>query len=131
MSYSYGQKNSKYIEISFSSICCGTPSSQALIDEIKKFQTEKKLNNFEIWVESGLGDEGEYSLYIGLNQLNNYKKEMFLKEINNISETFNNNRNNMHDGYINVGLKLISTEDLNQKKLKPRTKFSKISPFKY
>ena len=131
LNYSYAQKNSKYIEVGFSSICCGTPSPQPLIDYIKNFQKQNKLKNFEIWKEDGLGYEGEYAMYIGIDQLKKRKKTIFLNEIKSISETFNKNRNNNQDGYINVSEDLISKENLIQKKEKPRNRFSKTSEFKY
>ncbi|MFC6267800.1 hypothetical protein [Frigoriflavimonas asaccharolytica] len=131
LSFSYGQKNLKYIEVGFSSICCGTPSSQPIIDYIKNFQKQNKLKNFEIWKESGLGYEGEYALYIGIDQLNKRKKALFLTELKSISETFNKNRNNNHDGYINIGEVLISKESIIKNKEKPRNRFSKTTVFKY
>ena len=130
-SYSFGQENKEYLKIDFTSICCGTPSQQPLIDYIKDFQKQEKLKKFEIWRESELGYEGEFALYIGLDQLKKTKKIQFLNEVKNISESFNMQRNKNKDGYINVSEKLVLRDFINQKKKIPRNQFSKMMILKY
>ena len=73
-SISSAQQNEKFVRVDFSSICCGTPSEKPLLDYTKEFSQQNKLKKFEVWLETGLGYEGEFALFIGIDELNKTKK---------------------------------------------------------
>ncbi len=127
-SLAFAQKNENYIRIDFSSICCGPPSEKPLVDFIENFRKENKLKDFEIWQETGLGHEGEYALYIGIDQLKckKKKKEKFITGMKTLINTFTEKRNNNQDGHINFREDLVKKEELIKKQKTPSNRFSKI-----
>ncbi|ASK29844.1 hypothetical protein CEY12_06855 [Chryseobacterium sp. T16E-39] len=74
----FSQKNQNYLQVGYASICCGTPSEDPVINYISKFQKKNKTKPFEIYRESGLGREGEFNLYIGVDALAKRKKSKFI-----------------------------------------------------
>lgn len=132
-SLAFAQKNENYIRIDFSSICCGPPSEKPLVDFIEKFRQENKLKNFEIWQETGLGYEGEYALYIGIDQLKckKKKKEKFITGMKTLINTFTEKRNNNQDGHINFREELVKKEELIKKQKTPSNRFSKMLLYKH
>ncbi|WBV57964.1 hypothetical protein PFY10_05850 [Chryseobacterium daecheongense] len=77
-SFFFSQKNQNYLEVGYASICCGTPSEDPVINYISKFQKKNKTKPFEIYKQSGLGREGEFNLYIGIDSLAKTKKKKFI-----------------------------------------------------
>lgn len=67
--FAISQTNKSFIMISYSSICCGTPPEKPIIDFIKNFEKKNKLKQYEMFVESGLGKEGEFAFYIGTDNM--------------------------------------------------------------
>lgn len=98
----FSQKNQSYIQVSYSSICCGTPSTQPLMDYVKKFEKKNKLKPLEILRQSGLGREGEFNLYIGIDKLNKKKKTTFLKGLESALSSQNEKRKKDSDGHVNL-----------------------------
>ncbi|MFP7655260.1 hypothetical protein [Chryseobacterium proteolyticum] len=74
-SFFFSQKNQNYLQVGYASICCGTPSEDPVINYISKFQKKNKTKPFEIYKQSGLGREGEFNLYIGIDSLAKTKKK--------------------------------------------------------
>ena len=125
------QKNEQYLIVDFSSICCGTPTEKPLLDHVKKFKKEKKLQNVDIWRESGLGREGEFALFISLDGLKKSQQAELINGIKLLSENFSKKRNNNSDGYINISEELISKIDLMKKKEKKTNTFYNFEQIKY
>lgn len=127
-SISFAQKSEKYVRIDFSSICCGPPSEETLMDFVEKFRQENKLKDFEIWMETGLGFEGEYALYIGLDpfKCKTKRKEKFISGLKNIVDDFESKRNNNQDGNIFIREELVDNEELIKKQKMPTNQFSKM-----
>lgn len=117
---SNAQKNEKYVRIDFSSICCGTPSEKPLMDYIEKFRQQNKWKDFEIWEETGLGDEGEYALFVGIDALKCKKKKLLISGLKSIIANFERNRNNNHDGNLLLGEDLVAKEELIKKRINLR-----------
>ena len=132
-SLAFAQKNENYIRIDFSSICCGPPSEKPLVDFIENFRQENKLKDFEIWQETGLGYEGEYALYIGIDQFKckKKKKEKFITGMKTLINTFTEKRNNNQDGHINFREELVKKEELIKKQKTPSNRFSKMLLYKH
>lgn len=74
----FSQKNQNYLQLGYASICCGTPSPDPVINYVSQFQKNNKIKPFEIYRQSGLGKEGEFNLYIGIDALSKTKKNSFI-----------------------------------------------------
>lgn len=125
------QTNKNYITVGYSSICCGTPSKKPIMDYVKKFEKKNKLKPFEIFVEYGLGKEGEHAFYIGTDNLNTKSIKSFLDGLNITATDQNRKRAKKGDGYVNVDNKLTSNSTLKNKKIKPRTRISSLEIYDY
>ena len=123
---SFAQKNEKFVRIDFSSICCGPPSDQPLINYLEEFRQKNKLKDFEIWLETGLGDEGDYALYIGVDRLNPKKENTFISGIKSIVNDFESSRNINQDGNIRFHDDLVKKDELIKKQNKLTNRYSKL-----
>ena len=97
----FAQKNENYIEIGYSSICCGTPSTDPVINYINQFQKKYKTKPFEILQQQGLGREGEFNLYISTSQLSQSQKSNFVKGLQSAISSQNIKRKENSDGTVN------------------------------
>ncbi|MBW7674858.1 hypothetical protein [Chryseobacterium chendengshani] len=96
----FSQKNQNYLEISYSSICCGTPSTDPVINYLSQFQKKNKTKAFEILKQPGLGREGEFNLYIGIDKLSKTQKTNFMKGLKSAISSQNTKRNENSDGIV-------------------------------
>jgi hypothetical protein len=96
----FSQKNMSYVRISYGSICCGTPSTKPVMDYLKKFEKSNQLKAFEILEQSGLGREGEFTLYIGTDKLGKKQKTTFRKGLQSVITLQNKNRKQDRDGTV-------------------------------
>lgn len=107
----FAQKSENYIEISYNSICCGTPSSTPVINYINSFQGKKNI--LEIYRQSRLGREGEYKLFIGIDALSKSKKANFIKGLEVTINSQNKSRNENSDGIVDFeSQKIVKKEKL-------------------
>lgn len=120
------QKNEKYVRIDYSSICCGTPSEKPLMDYLKDFSQKNKLKSFEIWLETGLGYEGEFALFIGIDALKMKSKEKFILGLKSLVNDFESKRNINQDGNIRLSEEFFTKDFLIKRKNKPANQFSKV-----
>ncbi|MBD3905786.1 hypothetical protein NAL32_06680 [Chryseobacterium sp. Ch-15] len=105
----FAQKSENYIEIGYNSICCGPPSSAPVMNYISSFQGKK--NSVEIFKQSGLGREGEYKLFIGIDALSKSKKAKFMKGLEAAINSQNKSRNENSDGIVNFESKTTVKKD--------------------
>ncbi|EJL69257.1 hypothetical protein [Chryseobacterium populi] len=109
----FSQKNQNYLQIGYASICCGTPSTDPVINYVKKFQKKNKIKALEIYGQSGLGREGEFNLYIGIDKLSKVQKSSFIKGLQSVIGSQNGKRNQSRDGIVNFEeATIITKEDL-------------------
>lgn len=101
----FAQKSENYIEISYNSICCGTPSSAPVMNYINSFQGKKNI--LEIYRQSRLGREGEYKLFIGIDALSKSKKAKFIKGLEAAINSQNKSRNENSDGIVDFNSRTI------------------------
>ncbi|WP_210150581.1 hypothetical protein [Chryseobacterium scophthalmum] len=101
----FAQKSENYIEISYNSICCGTPSSAPVMNYINSFQGKKNI--LEIYRQSRLGREGEYKLFIGIDALSKSKKAKFIKGLETTVNSQNKSRNENSDGIVDFNSRTI------------------------
>lgn len=127
----FSQTNKNYITVGYSSICCGTPSKKPIMDYVKKFEKKNKLKPFEIFVEYGLGKEGEHVFYIGTDNLSTKLIKSFLDGLKITAADQNRKRAKNGDGYVNVDNKLTSNSTLKNIKIKPRTRISSLEIYDY
>lgn len=97
----FSQKSMSYLQISYGSICCGTPSTKPVTDYIKKFEKSNHLKAFEVLKQGGLGREGEFNLYIGIDRLGKKKKSTFIKGLQSAIASQNKKRKQDSDGTVN------------------------------
>lgn len=111
----FSQKNENYIQISYGSICCGTPSTDPVMDYLNQFQKKNKTQPFEIYRQSGLGREGEFNLYIGIDKLSKTQKSNFIKGLKAAVDSQNNSRRENSDGMVSFDETITVTKsDLNK-----------------
>ncbi len=109
----FAQKNQNYVEVSYGSICCGTPSTNPVMGYISDFQKKNKTKTFEILRQSGLGREGEFNLYISTDHLSKTQKNSFLKGLQSAISSQNTRRNQNSDGIVNFEKsKIVTKADL-------------------
>jgi len=109
----FAQKYQKYVEISYGSICCGTPSTNPVMTYINDFQKKNNTKAFEILRQSGLGREGEFNLYVSTDQLSKIKKTKFINGLQSAIVSQNRKRNESSDGIVNFEAdKMITKTDL-------------------
>lgn len=106
----FAQKSQNYVQISYSSICCGTPSTAPVTNYLSQFQKKSKIKTFEILKQSGLGREGEFNLYVGIDQLSKIQKTKFIKGLQEAVSLQNTKRNDGSDGYVNFEPATIVTK---------------------
>ena len=128
---SFSQTNKNYIIVGYSSICCGTPSEKPIMDYVKNFEKKNKLKPFEIFIENGLGKEGEHAFYVGTDNLSTKLIKSFLDGLNITATNQNKQRSKNEDGYVNVDNKLTSNSTLKNIKIKPRTRISSFEIYDY
>lgn len=97
----FSQKSMSYLQISYGSICCGTPSTKPVTDYLKKFEKSNRLKAFEVLKQGGLGREGEFNLYIGIDRLGKKKKSTFIKGLQSAIDSQNKKRKQDSDGTVN------------------------------
>lgn len=130
--YAISQTNESYIMLGYTSICCGTPTKKQVINYIKNFETQNKLLPFEIFIENGLGKEGEFAFYIGTDNLINTKLlNLFMNGLKITATEQNKQRSKNGGGFVNVYEKLIQKAILKSIKIKPRNRISSIKIFDY
>ena len=129
--HSFSQMNTKYIVVDYTSICCGTPSEKPIMDYIIKFEKDHKLEAFEMFVEHGLGKEGEHTFYIGTDNLKNKWIKSFLNGLKDTATIQNKQRSNNSDGYVIVKDEFITNASLKNIKDHPRTKMSSLEAYDY
>lgn len=129
--FAFSQSNKNYIIVGYSSVCCGTPSEKPIMNYIKNFEKENKLKPFEMFVERGLGKEGEHAFYIGTDNLNTKLLKSFFDGLKIRAASQNKQRSKKGDGYVNVADSLKSNSTLKSIKIKPRTTISSLKIYDY
>ncbi|WP_027380781.1 hypothetical protein [Chryseobacterium daeguense] len=107
----FSQKSQNYVQISYGSICCGTPSDKPVMNYISQFQSKNKVNNLEVYKQSGLGREGEYNLYIGTDNLSKTQKSKFISGLKTAIDSQNKARRENRDGIVNFDEATVVTKD--------------------
>ncbi|WP_449397717.1 hypothetical protein [Chryseobacterium wanjuense] len=97
----FAQKSENYLQIGYASICCGTPSDKPVMDFVSQFQKKNKIKELEVYKQSGLGREGEYNLYIGIDKLSKTQKTSFIKGLKKAIDAQNSARKENRDGIVN------------------------------
>lgn len=127
----FSQTNKNYITVDYGSICCGTPSEKPVMDFVENFEKKNKLKPFEIFVELGLGKEGEHTFYIGTDNLCNELLKSFLDGLKITISNQNKQRIKNRDGYVNLHDELIPNSTLKSLKKQPKTKISSLEIYNY
>nr|WP_314492383.1 hypothetical protein [uncultured Chryseobacterium sp.] len=111
------QKSESFLRLSYNSMCCGTPSTAPVMNYIETFQKNSKGKKIEIFRQSGLGREGEFALYIGIDALAKSKQGKFVKGLEATITSQNNSRNQNRDGTVFFSsTDVIKKKDLSQLK---------------
>jgi len=110
------QKSQNFMEISYGSICCGTPSTEPVMNYINQFQKKNKIKTFEIYQQTGLGREGEFNLYIGTDHLSKSQKTDFIKGLESAISLQNNTRLKSREGTVSFNATTVNKTDLDKAK---------------
>ncbi len=127
----FSQTNKNYNAVGYGSMCCGSPSEKPIMDLVKHFEKKNKLKPFEIFVEFGLGKEGEHVYYIGTDNLSTTLLKSFSSELKITISNLNKQRIKNRDGSVNLQEELIPNSTLKNIKIKPRTKISSLEIYNY
>lgn len=109
-SFFFSQKNQSYLQVGYASICCGPPSADPVINYIGKFVKKNKIKNLEIYRQSGMGKEGEFSLYIGIDSLSKTQKTSFIKGLHSAVSLQNSEKNKNGAGIVNFDEAMVVTK---------------------
>lgn len=109
-SFFFSQKNQSYLQVGYASICCGPPSADPVINYIGKFVKKNKIKNLEIYRQSGMGKEGEFSLYIGIDSLSKTQKTSFIKGLHSAVSLQNSEKNKNGGGIVNFDEAMVVTK---------------------
>lgn len=109
----FAQKSENYYQISYNSICCGPPSEKPVRDYIQKFQGKNKGKTVEIFKQTGLGREGEYKLFVGIDALSKSKKRKFISGLEATINQQNIKKDSGSEGTVDfMGTSMVSKKDL-------------------
>jgi len=109
------QKSETYLYLDYNSMCCGTPSTNPVMTYIETFQGANKRQPIEVYRQSGLGREGEFKLFIGIDALSKSKRKQFIKGLEETVTSQNNKRNRSSDGSVFfTPTQSLSKENLNK-----------------
>ncbi len=97
----FAQKSENYLQIGYSSVCCGMPSDKPVMDYLNRFQKKNRIKALEVYRQSGLGREGEYNLYVGTDRLSRTQKAKFITGLKSTINAQNNSRKKNSDGMVN------------------------------
>lgn len=100
------------------------------MDYIQKFQKNNHLKKFEIWIETGLGKEGENCVYVGLDPLNKIKRTKFITGLKKIVIQQNEFKKLDSDGAVNMSENFTSGKELLNQQKNPRTTISTLTRYK-
>jgi hypothetical protein len=108
------QKSENFLYLDYNSMCCGTPSTNPVITYIEAFQSKNK-KTIEIYRQSGLGREGEFKLFIGIDALSKVKRKQFIKGLEETVALQNSRRNRSSDGSVFfTPTQFLTKENLNK-----------------
>lgn len=110
----FAQKSENFYEISYNSICCGPPSTAPVMNYIETFQKKNKGKVVEIFRQSGLGREGEFKLFIGIDALSKSQRSKFIKGLETAVNSQNNAKNQGSDGNVDFNSQPVKKENLKQ-----------------
>jgi len=109
------QKSETYLSLDYNSMCCGTPSTNPVMTYIEAFQSKNIGKPIEVYRQSGLGREGEFKLFIGIDALSKSKRKQFIKGLEETVTSQNNKRNRSSDGSVFfTPTQVLSKENLKQ-----------------
>jgi len=108
----FAQKSENYYQISYNSICCGPPSEKPVRDYIQKFLGKNKNKAVEIYKQTGLGREGEFKLFVGIDALSKSAKKKFISGLEAAINSQNNAKGES-DGTVDfMGTSMVSKRAL-------------------
>lgn len=94
------QKSKTFLQIDYTSMCCGTPSTVPVTNYIESFQKKNSARPIEVFVQPGMGREGEFRLYLGIDTLSKAKRKKFIQGLEATVTSQNNTRNKNSDGSV-------------------------------
>ncbi|UCA61086.1 hypothetical protein KB553_06030 [Chryseobacterium rhizoplanae] len=97
----FSQKNQDYLRISYTSVCCGPASEKPIISYLKEFKRKNQIRSLEILIQRGLGREGEFELYVGIDFLTNNQRKRLVRGLTASVSNQNNNKKSQNIGNIN------------------------------
>ncbi|MGN7863390.1 hypothetical protein [Chryseobacterium sp.] len=103
----FSQKSQRYLEIGYTSICCGPPSEKPVISYLKEFRRKNRIKNLEILQQKGLGKEGEFALYIGTDYLSSNQRNRLVRGLMATISNQNNSRTQDSKGAVNFDSAMI------------------------
>ena len=114
----YSQKNQNYLQIGYASVCCGPPSEKPVISYLKEFKKKNQIKSLEILIQSGMGREGEFNVYVGTDYLSVNQKSRLIRGLMATVSNQNNRREQKDNGLVNFNSEItVKQQDINTKNL--------------
>ncbi|MDR6528488.1 hypothetical protein [Chryseobacterium rhizosphaerae] len=114
----YSQKNQNYLQIGYASVCCGPPSEKPVISYLKEFKKKNQIKSLEILIQSGMGREGEFNVYVGTDYLSVNQKSRLIRGLMATVSNQNNRREQKSNGLVNFNSEItVKQQDINTKNL--------------
>lgn len=88
----FSQKNQNYLEIGYTSVCCGPASEKPVVNYLKEFKRKNQIRSLEILIQRGLGREGEFKLYVGTDFLTINQNKRLVRGLTAVVSNQNNNK---------------------------------------
>ncbi|WP_312079135.1 hypothetical protein [Chryseobacterium sp.] len=107
----FAQKSQNYYQIAYNSICCGPPSTAPVLNYIDAFQAKNKSKNIEIFRQSGLGREGEFKLFVGIECISKSKRKKFVSGLEAAVNQQNATKDNGSQGNVDFSSTETITKD--------------------
>lgn len=87
--------------LEYTSICCGPPSEVPVLTYIRDFSKSNKMIKPFVYKKTGLGKEGEFNLYITLNEFTSSNLKTFLSGLQKTVAAQNSARDSS-SGYVKL-----------------------------
>lgn len=123
--------NTSVVVLKYTSICCGPPSEMPVLNYIRDFAKTHKMIKPFVYQKIGLGREGEFNLYITLNQFTSANLKPFLAGLQKTVSAQKSSRDKSSGGYVNLAEEQLNATDWQRLLDESKNSRSPISTYTY
>lgn len=123
--------NASVIVLEYTSICCGPPSEMPVLNYVRDFAKSNKMIKPFVYQKIGLGREGEFNLYITLEQVTAANFKPFMAGLQKTVSAQNAARDKSSGGHINFSEKRLNGTEWQRLLDESKNSRSPISTYTY